>query len=128
MPKSSPRVSIVDDEPSVRHALARLLKAQSFDAETFGSAAEFISSLDAAVPDCLVLDFHMPEMTGLELQHYLQGAGIFIPTVIITAHDDAAVRRLCKGGGASAFLIKPLSNAVLISAIETAIGRERVPA
>ena len=127
MPKPSPRVSIVDDEPSVRNALARLLRAQSFDVETFSSAAEFIGSLGAAVPDCLVVDFHMPEMTGLELQNYLQRADIFIPTIVITAHDDASVRRLCEVGGASAFLVKPLSNSVLIAAIERAVGSERVP-
>jgi FixJ family two-component response regulator len=122
MLKSSLRVSIVDDEKSVRDALARLLTAQSFHAKTFGSASAFIDSLGQARPDCLVVDFHMPEMTGLELQQYLKRAHIAIPTIIITAHDDAKIRQLCMAFGASAFLIKPLSNSVLIGAIKTAIG------
>jgi len=120
------RISIVDDEPHVRDALVRLLKAQSFDAKAFDSAAAFIASLDDSVPDCLVVDFHMPEMTGLQLQKYLHQVRIAIPTVVITAHDDAKIRQLCTAFGASAFLIKPLSNAVLIGAIHTAIGDDAV--
>ena len=125
MLKQATRVSIVDDEPSVRDALARLLRAQSLDAKAFDSAAAFIASLDDFSPDCLVVDFHMPEMTGLELQQYLQQARIGIPTVVITAHDDDKARELCIASGASAFLIKPLSNSVLIEAIRAAIGSGR---
>jgi FixJ family two-component response regulator len=121
MLKEPLRVSIVDDEPSVRDALARLLKTQSFDARGFGSAADFIDSLEEGLPDCLVVDFHMPGMTGLELQQYLRQAGKVIPTVVITAHDDPKLRQLCKAFGASDFLIKPLSNSVLIGAIRKAI-------
>ncbi len=125
MLKEAPRVSIVDDEASVRDALARLLKTQSFNARGFGSAADFIDSLEEGLPDCLVVDFHMPGMTGLELQQYLGQAGTVIPTVVITAHDDPKLRQFCKAFGASDFLIKPLSNSVLVGAIRKAIESGR---
>jgi FixJ family two-component response regulator len=60
-------------------------------------------------------------MTGLELQQYLRQAGKLVPTVVITAHDDPKLRQQCKAYGASDFLIKPLSNLVLIGAIRKAI-------
>lgn len=122
MVKQSLRVSIVDDEPSVRNALTRLLKAQSFEATAFASAAAFLDSLAVAVPDCLVVDFHMPKMTGLELQLFLRKAGTSIPTVVITAHDDAQLRQQCTAAGANAFLVKPITNTALVGAINMAIG------
>src|SRR6185312_16110752 len=79
------RVAIVDDEPSVRRALARLLSASSFDAKTYGTAEEFIESIHGGIPECLVVDIHMPELTGLDLQRYLARAGVKIPTIVITA-------------------------------------------
>jgi FixJ family two-component response regulator len=114
-------VSIVDDEPSVREALVRLLRAQSINTPDFASGADFIRSLQDGLPDCLVVDFHMPEMTGLELQQHLRREGAHIPTVVITAHADVTIRHLCQEAGAKSFLIKPLENAVLVNAIKSAV-------
>jgi FixJ family two-component response regulator len=124
MPPPAARIAIVDDDASVRRALARLLKAQSFDVKTFGSPTEFIDSLDGTVPDCLVVDLQMPEMNGLELQRYLIRARIIIPTVVITAHDKPEVRRQCEVAGAIAFLVKPLGSALLVAAIRRATRRD----
>ena len=72
MPKAPIRVAIVDDEPAVRTALARFLDASSFETKTYGSAREFIDSIRNDEPECLVVDVHMPDFTGLDLQRYLR--------------------------------------------------------
>jgi FixJ family two-component response regulator len=116
-------VAIVDDDAPVRVALARLLRASSFETETYASGEEFLNSLRLHTPGCLVVDLQMPEMTGLQLQHHLARAGIKIPTIIITAHDEAGTRERCASAGASAYLLKPLQPATLIAAIKAATGR-----
>jgi len=122
MPRSAIRIAIVDDDASVRKALARLLTASSFDAKTYGSAREFMDMGTAKPPQCLVLDLHMPEQSGLDLQHQLRRAGINIPTIIVTAHNEPGMRERCQSAGASAFLLKPLNHSSLVGAINAAIG------
>src|SRR5262245_62198483 len=89
MPKAPIRVAIVDDEPSVRTALAGLLEASSFETATYGSAREFIDSMRRGVPECLIVDVHMPDFTGLDLQRYLNRVNKKIPTIVITAFDES---------------------------------------
>jgi FixJ family two-component response regulator len=115
------RIAIVDDDASVRKALTRLLKASSFEITTFGSAIEFLNSLEEQSPDCLVVDIHMPGITGLELQHHLAHAGISIPTIVITAHNEPGLLDRCRSAGAAAFLIKPFNGTALIAEINSAI-------
>jgi len=125
MPESTRWIAIVDDDPSVLKALARLLRARALCARTFGSAQEFLDALPDGLPDCLIVDLQMPGMTGLELQQHLVEAGIKIPTIVITAHDVVSTRERCRAAGASAYLLKPVQDAVLISAINSATGREQ---
>ena len=115
-------VAIVDDDPSVRKALARLLNSCAISAEAFGSGQEFLDSLAAEQPDCLVIDQHMPEMTGLELQTHLRRIGRTIPTIIITAHDQPGLRERCRSAGAMAYLLKPLNETYFLAAINEAIS------
>ena len=122
MSKDKPLIAVVDDDSSVRRALAHLLTVKCYATSTFGSAKEFLSSLDHGdPPNCLVLDLHMPEWGGLDLQHHLLRNGIKIPTVIITAHDEVGLRERCSNAGASAFLVKPVSVDALIGAIDAAM-------
>lgn len=123
MPRA--RVAIVDDEPAVRTALARLLDASSFDAKTYGSAREFIESIRGGVPECLLLDVHMPDFTGLDLQRYLNRIDKKIPTIVITAFNDAGIRERSAASGAKTFLTKPLHGPTLIAAIRNAIGEAK---
>lgn len=118
-----PRVAIVDDDAAVLRGLARLLRASAFDPLTYGSGAEFLDSLDESLPECLIVDLQMPEMTGLELQQHLVKAGIRIPTIVVTARDGLGTRERCRSAGAVAYLLKPLQEASLISAINSAMGR-----
>ncbi len=119
---SAIRIAVVDDDASVRKALARLLTASSFAAETYGSAREFMDTGTAKPPQCLVLDLHMPEQSGLDLQRQLRLAGIKIPTIIVTAHNEPGLRERCQSAGVSAFLLKPLNHASLVGAIKAAIA------
>ena len=113
-------IAIVDDDPAVLKALKRLLSARSYHAETYESARQFLASLPGGLPQCLIVDLQMPEMTGLELQKHLAQSGIEIPTIVITAHDEAGARERCKSAGAVAFLLKPLHDITLIAAIDDA--------
>jgi FixJ family two-component response regulator len=121
MPLGPTRIAVVDDDAAVRKALARLLAANAFHAETFASAQNFLESLADRRPDCLVVDLQMPDMTGLELLVYLVGAGIPIPTIIMTAFNETGLRERCAAAGASAYLVKPLRDRVLIGAITDAV-------
>src|SRR6185312_10536288 len=96
-------VAIVDDDLSVRKALNRLLAAASFRIQTFGSAEDFIESLKSGPPDCLILDIHMPGISGLDLHSQLRDTRVFVPTIIITAFDDAEKRAQCSASGAAAY-------------------------
>jgi FixJ family two-component response regulator len=118
-------VAIVDDDSSVRKALARFLEARSFRITTFASASDFLASLAVEVPDCLILDLQMPGMTGLEMQHRLLREDVYIPTVVITAHEQVGLDEKCRSAGASAVLLKPVDGGELVSAVINAI--ERMP-
>ena len=129
MPKSTIRIAIVDDDESVRNALGRLLSAFCFDTATYGSAHEFLASLKSGLPHCLVVDHHMPEFTGLDLQRHLTHAGITIPTIVVTAHDEPSIRECCLSAGAAAVLLKPIDSSSLISWIIAAVdSRATAPA
>src|SRR6516165_6917806 len=95
------RIAIVDDDVSVRKALSLLLNASSYEADAYGSAADFLRSLrDYALPQCLIVDLQMPDMSGLELQHHLVRGGINIPTIAITAYNEFGARERCQSAGA----------------------------
>jgi FixJ family two-component response regulator len=120
MAEASRWIAIVDDDPSVLKALRRSLRVRDFPVRTFASAREFIAALSEGLPECLILDLQMPDMTGLEVLAYLKRREMQVPTIIITAHGDAGTRERCESAGAIAFLSKPLRNASLFSAIDSA--------
>jgi FixJ family two-component response regulator len=123
MPKAQTGfVAIVDDDSAVRKGLARLLGACAIRARSFASAREFLESLSGEVPECLIVDLQMPEMTGLELQGELSRLGARIPTIVITAHNERGLRERCLAAGAAAYLIKPLDGTLLLSSIDSAVA------
>jgi FixJ family two-component response regulator len=122
MVKTCYRVAVVDDDESVRKALQRLLRASDFGADTFASAQDFLASLPhTPLPDCLVLDLQMPGTSGLDLQRQVVRAGLELPVVVITGHDEPGMQARCLAAGASAYLRKPLEAGTLLAAIEAAI-------
>jgi FixJ family two-component response regulator len=112
----------VDDDASVRKALTRLLRASGHEVEAFDSGDEFLESVKTEIPDCLVLDVHMPSINGLEVQTELLARGMGVPTIFITAYDDNALRERALAQGAVAYLRKPLTEQTLLDAIAMAVG------
>jgi FixJ family two-component response regulator len=121
--QTRPLVAFVDDEEPIRKAVARLLRSAGLDAETFDSGAEFLKSIGARMPDCVVLDLQMPQMHGLAVQRRLIKLHVPIPVIILTAHDTPEDRERAMNEGASAYLRKPVTDCDLLDAISTAIAR-----
>jgi FixJ family two-component response regulator len=118
-------IAVVDDEDSVRRALARLLSASQFDVNAFASGEEFLTSLPKRSPDCAILDLQMPGLTGRDVQRQLSLAGSRFPVIIITAHDQPAMREQCLADGAAGYFAKPFRRDQLIAAIHAAIRARR---
>lgn len=114
-------VAIVDDDADVRVALMRLLSFAGFVTETFASGVDFVHSIDTHVPGCVVLDLHMPGLSGLEVQQELVERHPEVPVVIVTAHDTEEARMRAMGLGAKAHLSKPVDDEALLLAISDAL-------
>ncbi|WP_314946382.1 response regulator transcription factor [Bradyrhizobium cosmicum] len=119
--EASPWIAIVDDDPAVLRALSRLLRSRAFQVKTYDSAKEFLAALPDGLPACLIVDFQMPDMNGLELQQHLVDSRMTVPTILITAHGDPAILSRPPGDTVLARLRKPLHDDALFSAIEKAI-------
>lgn len=126
--QSAGRIAIVDDDASVRKALARLLSLSNYSLRTYGSGREFLDSLPSGTPECLILDLQMPEMTGLELHATLARIGLKIPTIVITAHSEPSFREQCCAMGAAAYLLKPLDESHLLAAVRAAMRQAHLGA
>lgn len=122
MPKPQ-LVAVVDDEESVRRALERLLRSAGFLVETYPSGAEFLLSLPEHQPACVVLDLHMPDLGGLDVQLLIQRERFKVPVVVITGHDTPETRSRVIERGAKAYLRKPVDDTQLLAAINEAIGQ-----
>jgi FixJ family two-component response regulator len=116
-------VAVVDDDTSVRKALSRLLSSAGFVAEAYSDGAQFLESLARAVPNCAVVDLHMPNMSGLELQARIAACGLHVPVIIITAHDEPTLRARALTAGAIGYLAKPFPDKVLLDAVTEGISR-----
>ena len=124
-----PLIFIVDDDLSVCRALKRLLRSWGMQARTFASGREFLSALNRSQDaDCSVIDVQMPEMTGLEVQDRLKLAGMDVPVIFITAHEEEGIEAHALKAGAVGFLRKPFSDEVLVGLIRNALQRRRRPA
>lgn len=119
-------VAIVDDEESVRRALARLVRSAGFDVQAHGSGAEFLHALGRSAPQCVLLDLRMPQMGGLDVQAVLAEAHPELPIVVITGDDSPGIRERTLAAGAKAFLRKPVDVSALLDAIRHAL-REHAP-
>ena len=120
-------ISVVDDEPSVVKAIVSLLESVGYAAAGFTSAKEFLDSAGLDSTACLILDLHMPEMGGLELQRRLAAQGDPMPIIFITAHGSHEVSAEALRRGATAFLRKPFSEESLLEAVRSALARRAEP-
>ena len=122
-----PCVAIVDDEEGIRKALSRLLRASGLEAESYANGQEFLDAAAEHRPDCVVLDLHMPGMSGLQVLRKLKAAGQRLSIVVITAHDEPETRERCIDAGACAYLRKPLEDRLLLNAISAAMRAHTAP-
>jgi FixJ family two-component response regulator len=116
-------VGIVDDDPSVRKGLARLVTAAGYRVEVFASAREFLARPQQEDPSCLLLDVRMPGLTGPELQEALAIAGRRMSIVFVSGHGDVVGSVKAMKGGAIDFLTKPVDARELLDAIERAVAK-----
>jgi FixJ family two-component response regulator len=123
MTGKAPIIAVVDDEEDVRHSLQRLLRAAGFEVLGYASGTEFLRHVTDSAPDCVVLDLHMPRLTGLDVQGVLKARGLSVPVVILTGNETAETRVAAFAAGVDDYLAKPVDDEVLISAIVAAIHR-----
>lgn len=119
------QISIIDDDEQSRAALADLIEAMGFTIEVFPSAVDFLTSPNFRNTSCLIVDVHMPRMTGTELHDRLVGSGYDIPTILITAYPDDSARARALGQGVVGYLTKPIDEKVLLGCVESALQRAK---
>ena len=120
-----PIVFVIDDDESMRRALANLFQSVGLRVEVFGSAPEMLQSKLPAVASCLVLDIRLPGLSGLDFQAELAKANIHIPIIFMTGHGDIPMTVRAMKGGAIDFLTKPFRDQDMLDAVVMAIERDR---
>ena len=123
MGKNTGTIYVVDDDASVRQGLTRLLESAGWAVEPFASAAEFLAAERSQAIGCLLLDVSMPGMTGPELHDQLRASGCALPVIFLSGRATVAIGVNAMRVGAYDFLEKPVDDAILLAAIEDAIGR-----
>jgi len=124
MTGASSTVFVVDDDPSVRKSLTRVMTSAGYAVEAFASARDFLTREPLAGPCCVVLDVRMPGLTGLDLQETLALAGHRMPIVFITGHGDISMSVKAMKRGAVDFLTKPFDVESLLDAIQRAVTKD----
>jgi FixJ family two-component response regulator len=124
MTAAAPLVLVVDDDPSVRKSLSRLLESADYAVEAFASAGEFLARGPHPGPCCLVLDVKMPGLTGIQLQEMLAAAGRRMSIVFVSGHADVPTSVKAMKAGAVDLLTKPVDVRDLIAAIRRAMTRD----
>ena len=126
MTEEQPVVFVIDDDTSVRDAIADLLSSVGLSVATFGSTQEFLQSKRPDAPGCIVLDVRLPGPSGLELQRTLIQSSVHLPVIFISGHGDIPMSVRAMKSGAVEFLTKPLKEQELLDAIQVGLERDRV--
>lgn len=122
MSSPNPYVAVVDDEAPVRTALGRLLRLENYEVVAFPSGEAFLASLAARLPGCVILDVHMPRLSGFDVKARMRAEHFDVPAVLITASNDPALDHTALVAGAVRLLRKPFSNDELLAAVEAALA------
>ena len=124
-PEPEAVIAIVDDDPSARRGLQRLIRSAGWKVETFASAEEFLARPRAESPNCVLLDLQLPDLSGLDLQKRMAEIGLDIPIVFLTGHGNIPASVQAMKAGAIEFLTKPADEQELLRAIQEAVERCR---
>ena len=122
--ETTPVISIVDDDESVREASEAQMRSLGFNARSYASTSGFLASSGIEQTSCLIADVHMPHMTGLEPHGRLVALGHAIPTILITAYPDDEVRARALADGVKCYLVKPVAEEDLLRCIRLALGHQ----
>ena len=123
---TAPLIHVVDDDPSMRNALVRLLGAAGFEARGYSSTGEFLLHPLPDRPGCLLLDLRLPGPSGLDLQAALRGQGSMLPIVFLSGHANVAASVTAMKAGAVDFLTKPVTREVLLDAVQRALESDAI--
>lgn len=115
------RIALVEDEAPVRVALARLLRLADYEVTAYASGEEFLAGLSEPMPLCVILDVHLPGLSGIEVQRQLRSGRVPVPAVFITASDDPSLDREASESGGLRLLRKPFSGDELLRAVAAAL-------
>ena len=116
-----PIIHVVDDDPSFRTAVTRLLRAAKYEVRAYASASEFLNSEPCAEPGCILLDLQMPGVSGLDLQQSLARMEERLPIIFLTGHGDIPASVRAMKAGAVDFLTKPVGRDALLNAVKNAL-------
>ena len=119
---SSRKVHIVDDDDAVRDSMRALLESLGFEVHDYASAKDFLAHRGADSNSCLLLDLHMPVMSGIDLLEHMQARGPKLPTIVITGRSDPALRERALRGGALELIDKPVADDALLGALSRAFA------
>ncbi len=117
-----PLVVVVDDDPAIRRALARLLRSASLEVEVFGSAGDLLARNGSLRPACLVVDVHLPDIDGISLLRQLVAATPGLPVVMVTGDRSPELGLRALQAGAAAVLVKPFDEERLLDEIRRALA------
>jgi FixJ family two-component response regulator len=122
MPSEMPRIVVVEDDASMSQAIKRILRAGGFMVDTFSSSEDALEAEVTSAADCLVIDIHLPGMSGFDLYRRLFDSGKGIPAIFITGHDQPAAREEAENlGGVHGYLPKPFSGEDILKAVRQAL-------
>jgi FixJ family two-component response regulator len=119
MHETRPLIAVLDDEPQFCRALARLLKTHGLDVVTFTRGDEFLAACVSRLPDCLLLDLHMPDLNGFDILERV--AARHLPVLVITGHDQPGNTERVRALGGRDYFLKPVNESRLLGAIRAAI-------
>jgi len=117
-------VAIVDDDESIRQSLTRVFRIYGLPAKTFASAEEFLDRAPGADPGCIVLDVHLPGLSGFDLRDRLEAEGIAPPIIFITALDETTLAKFAQGCERREYLRKPFDTGALVALVRQHVGTE----
>lgn len=121
------KIYIVDDDDSVRKAIARLFRLEGFNCEAFASGEAFLAGLPDDAQGCVVMDIRMPGLTGYDVQQKLRTRGQSIPVIALSAQDDDEARERARRMGATTFYRKPVDNQALLDSVRWLLGAQKLP-
>jgi FixJ family two-component response regulator len=122
---TTPMVVVVDDDVSVRESLELLIQNEGWQPVLFESAREFLARLPTVIPNCLILDVNLPDLSGLDIQQRISNEKSSTPIIFITGYGDIPTSVRAMKAGAAEFLTKPLDDEILIQAIRDAVLRSQ---